>query len=75
MTVSTTQERIKLTQQAKDTLRLIARSPDTGEGWRSVSPMLRPNITGWLKSAEELYEFDGERIRLTSEGRIVTRYI
>lgn len=67
--------RIKLTQQAKDTLRLIQRSPDVGDGWRNVSPRLRPNMTTWLRSAEELYEFNGERIRLSPEGRTVCRYL
>lgn len=68
-------EQKKLTQQAKDTLRLIARSPDVGEGWRNVNPVLRPNMTTWLKSAEELYEFDGQRIRLTHDGQTVVRYM
>lgn len=65
----------KLTQQAKDTLKLIQRSPDIGQGWRTVSELLRPNMTTWLASAEELYEFDGERIRLTRDGDLVMRYI
>ena len=65
----------KITQQAKDTLNLIARSPDIGEGWRAVSVPLRPNIPTWLKSAERLYEFDGERIRFTDEGLTVMRYL
>jgi hypothetical protein len=65
----------KLTQQAKDTIKLIQRSPDIGDGWRAVSPVLRPNMPTWLKSAEELYEFDGERIRLTTEGQTIVRYL
>jgi len=65
----------KITQQAKDTLKLIARSPDIGDGWRSVSSPLRPNMTTWLRSAEDLYEFDGERIRFSDEGLIVMKYL
>ena len=65
----------KITQQAKDTLKLIERSPDIGEGWRAVSVVLRPNMATWLRSAEALYEFDGERIRFTDEGAVVMKYL
>lgn len=65
----------KLTQQAKDTIKLIQRSPNVGDGWRNVSEPLRKHITTWLQSAEDLFEFDGERIRLSPEGQTVAKYL
>lgn len=64
----------KLPQQAVDLLRLIRRSPDVGQGWRAVSVPLRKNLTTWLRGAEGLYEFDGERVRFTADGEVVMRY-
>jgi len=54
----------------KQFLKLIARSPDRGEGWRSVSDQLLPICEDITKTLPELIEFEKEssRIRLTEKG-------
>lgn len=68
----------KLPQQQKDFLRLVLRSPDVGDGWRSVSPILVPVTKKQVASNPELFETrdeDGFLIRLTERARIVTDYL
>lgn len=60
-------------------LRLIERSPDAGEGWRSVSPVLWPhihlaNLPSELVETEDRHD-GGGRIRLTEKGDAVMRYV
>ena len=66
----------KLTTQETELLRLIARSPDAGDGWRQASPAI---YTLWLRSfgRPELVELDDEnlRIRLSERGSIILEYV
>lgn len=64
----------KLTDQEKSFMRLIQRSPDTGEGWRQVGKMLWPAVIEFHRP--ELTELDCEnrRIRFTAEGITIMRY-
>jgi hypothetical protein len=59
-----------MTQAQKDFLHLIARSPDRGEGWRSISGVLLPMSEQIAGQLPELLEFekDSSRIRLTEKG-------
>lgn len=66
-------------QKLKSVIRLIERSPDIGEGWRSVSPML---MRGLIEPFEDqtLIEWEkdgaeGGRVRLTDKGRDVLPYL
>lgn len=64
----------KMTQIQRDLLRLIQRSPDIGEGWRQVSQLLWPTVSG--NCHPHLTELDAEnrRIRITAEGETIVRY-
>lgn len=70
----------KITDGQRDTLRLIARSPDIGEGWRKVSEMCCQLLADSAphKPPPELYEFEkyetGGRVRLTDKGEVVVFY-
>jgi hypothetical protein len=59
----------------KATIRLLARSPDCGDGWRTVSEecwILIEHIV-----CKELFEVDeiGKRVRMSPEGLIVLKYL
>lgn len=58
----------------KDVLKLIQRSPDRGDGWRSVSTTCWPLIEGFR--TPELIEVDGDskRVRLTEDGVAVVTF-
>ncbi len=60
-------------------LALIKRSPDVGDGWRKVSPMLRKLIELRVAEAPDLYETKDEAgglfIRATEEAAILGKYI
>lgn len=68
-------EKKPLSPSDKDFIRLILRSPDRGEGWRSVSKVCWPLVTGFSKP--ELIDVDqmGSCVRLTPEGEIVATYL
>jgi hypothetical protein len=61
-------DRTPLTPEARELLRLIKRSEDTGEGWRQVNAQLWPHVLAWANT--ELTELDhkNKQIRLTPEG-------
>lgn len=62
----------KITDKEMDFVRLLKRSPDRGDGWRSVSETLRPLATAATPSELfEMKEADGLQIRLTSIGQNV----
>lgn len=57
-------------QDQKDFLRLVERSPDRGEGWRSISEQLLPLCERHAAELPELLGLDkeGKRIRFTEKG-------
>ena len=65
---------LMLSQQEKELIRVIVRSPDRGEGWRQCSP----TPWKWIRAVEapELLEFDDEnlRVRLTAAGEAFVKY-
>jgi hypothetical protein len=67
----------KLSDQQRSTIKLILRSPDRGEGWRSVSSVLWPMIREGLPAdlAELRPEGDAGFIRLTARGQAVADYL
>lgn len=65
----------KLSQPQRDLLRLIVRSPDNGDGWRKVSKLLWPTVTQYTNPALVELDADNMRLRLTTEGQTVARYL
>lgn len=66
---------MKLTRHNKDILKLINRSPKTGDqGWSKVSESLWPMI---LKYKNELIDLCDELklVRLSEEGKIVFKWL
>jgi hypothetical protein len=63
-----------ITDQDKHFLRLVARSPDRGDGWRTVSETCWPLVE--QVGTKELIEVDKDnmRVRLTSDGEAVVLY-
>ena len=66
-----------LSDRQKSFVELLKRSPDTGDGWRSVSPVLASMAAQQAEASPELFEYDseGSRIRFTAEGAVVARYL
>jgi hypothetical protein len=64
-----------LAEKDRNFLRLVIRSPDRGDGWRSVSSHCWPLVEAF--TAEELLEVDAEggRVRLTEKGMTVAEYL
>ena len=61
--------------QTKSTLALIQRSPDQGDGWRSVSAACWPLVKDLpIELAECEPNDDGGRVRMTDSGRAVLHY-
>ena len=69
----------KLTDRERGFIHLIMRSPDRGEGWRTVSAAVWPMVVKFTYSRPELIEVEpgesGGRIRLTAEGKTVSNYL
>lgn len=68
----------RLTQPERDLLRLVQRSDDAGDGWRSVSAPLWKAVEA--HSRRELLELEpssggGGRVRLTGRALIVLEYL
>ena len=68
----------KLNYTEKNLIPLLARSPDIGDGWRKVSPVLFKHFSSRI--TPELFEFEqmedgGGIMRLTERGKIVADYI
>jgi hypothetical protein len=67
----------KLNDKELGFLRLILRSPDRGDGWRSVSSVVWPLVESFTQP--DLIEIepsaDGGRVRLSPRGAIVIDYI
>mgnify|MGYP006060201355 FL=1 len=70
---------MKLEQQERDFMRLVLRSPDTGDGWRNVAKVLVPVCEKEVAKRPELYEFNPSaapaRIRLTERGNTIVEYV
>jgi len=64
-----------LTQQQMDTLRLIMRSPDNGDGWRMCSSILFEKVI--IPMSNELVEKDVDQkmVRLTDEGKTIFKWM
>lgn len=60
-------------QKIKDTLRLIQRSPDRGEGWRSVSEVCWPLVCDLSPDLVDL-DADNSRVRMTDKAVAVLTY-
>ena len=60
-------------QKIKNTLQLIARSPDCGEGWRSVSETCWPLVATMPPELLELDETN-QRCRMTTNGEAVLMF-
>jgi hypothetical protein len=66
---------MSLTQQQKDLLKLIERSPDSGDGWRNCAPKIFEDFI--VKMPDELVEKDLEqkRARFTVAGQAVVDWM
>lgn len=65
-------------QQRKAFLQLICRSPDIGDGWRTVSRVIMPLVEKYADQTliEWTKNDDGTgRVRLTEKGGIVLPYL
>jgi hypothetical protein len=67
----------KLSDQEKSFILLLQRSPDRGDGWRTVSKMVWPLVTEF--TCPELIELaplgDAGSVRLTDTGNTVAAYL
>ena len=65
---------MKLTAAQKDTLQLLMRSPDRGDGWRSCSGIVFEKLI--LPMPDELVEKDmvNKFVRLTDEGSTLVEW-
>ena len=63
-----------LNTQDRDFLKLLARSPDRGDGWRNVSKLCWQLVEAF--GTPELLEIDAEnrRVRLTAAGQAVVEF-
>lgn len=66
---------MKLTQIQKDAMKLLLRSKDIGGGWRQCNPEIFKIFVA--KVPEALVERDSElsRLRLTTEGQAVSKWL
>lgn len=62
-----------MTRQDQDFLKLLLRSPDRGDGWRSVSEACWQLVDSFEN--KRLLEIDKEqmRVRLTDDGELVAQ--
>lgn len=63
-----------ISTQDRNTLKLIERSPDRGDGWRSVSKTCWPLIEAFAE--RDLLEIDhqGMRVRFSEAGQAVVMF-
>lgn len=70
---------MSIDQKQKDFIALVMRSPDRGDGWRSVSGVMRGFTTEMTAAQPELYETrevgDALMIRLSERGKILADYL
>ena len=67
----------KLSDDARDFIRLVLRSADVGEGWRKLSKLVHPLAARMAFQHPDLFEMakDMAAIRLTERGCILADYI
>jgi hypothetical protein len=74
-----TERTLKISDQQIDFIRLILRSPDRGDGWRSVGKMLETTVMRQKDANPELFEIatedDKMSIRLTERALVLADYI
>lgn len=63
----------QITPNEKVFLQLLLRSPDRGEGWRTVSDVLWPLVQDFSKP--EFVEVGDKRVRLTPTGLTICDYL
>jgi hypothetical protein len=66
--------KIDITEEQKIMLDLIYRSPDRGDGWRSVSPALWKHVVAQAHSKLTELDHEGHRVRFTADGEILMTY-
>lgn len=69
---------LRLSNQQLGFMRLLLRSPDLGDGWRSVSPQQVALLDDCVGDNPELYEVERDncvRVRLSADGRVLARYL
>lgn len=74
-----TDRTLKISDKQIDFMRLILRSPDRGDGWRSVSETLRKFAAGMVEEEPDLYETRDEdgvfMLRLSERGAVLAAYM
>lgn len=58
-------------------LKLLARSPDEGDGWRRYNETTARMVLSELETVGDLVELDTAnlRVRLTEEGKVVLKWL
>lgn len=74
-----TERNLSLEDLHIDLIRLVMRSPDVGEGWRSVSTTLRKCVEETTAKRPEIYETKVENdtfmVRLSERGQVLADYV
>ena len=66
---------MKLTKMQHDALKLIERSPDSGDGWRICAPRLFAVIAEILPDSLAEKDHENKRIRLTLESHALLKWL
>jgi hypothetical protein len=66
-------DRSPLSAKGRSFLALIMRSPDLGDGWRSVSTQVWPLVEAF--EAQDLIEKGNLTVRLSEKGQAVAQYV
>lgn len=68
----------KLAPAADQLIKLLLRSPDVGDGWRTVSTTLQSLVLQVVEKEPDLFQIEQEpsfRVRLTPQGQTVGKYM
>jgi hypothetical protein len=66
---------MKATELQIDVLKLILRSPDRGNGWRSCAPVLFEKLIKDMPDELVEKDADGLRARLTDDGEALAEWM
>jgi hypothetical protein len=68
---------VKLTDNQAIFIKLLLKSPDRGDGWRSVSTVMWKHTKEKAAETPDLLELDddGMRVRLTDKGQVIAEYL